>query len=262
MAQSNSKPESLNIVDSFQPTNKLVEQVLAYFNKYQQPLPIAWGRYFTTNYPAEYAHKHENNALHHNNIKLLPIARHTNHVGGSHSSGVHDAREGVNDLFSTFTIDYWKSQGSEFLFFLDVEGNHRGPSGSISEEYYKGWSETLISYSREKSKNAVTIRPCVYANYHDNKTFRILKEEKITCDGLWIARYHKSPEKFPSWNEDFAVPKEIQESSIPVFLRQYAGGGQMHLNFDLDQTNPNISDLYTDFLDKLILPPVWNKDGV
>lgn len=251
MTQSTSNHGLFRVIDSSQPVSELIDEVYSYFNQ----MPIAWGRYFTTEYPIEYSHTLENNSLHDNNIKLLPIARHTNHVGGSYSQGVTDAKQGVNDLFSTFKIDYWKSQGSEFLFFLDVEGNSSGPNGSISEEYYKGWSETLKSYSQEKSANSVTILPCVYANYHDTTTFSILKKQEISCYGLWIARYHDSPQKWPPWNENFAVPEAIQESSIPVFLRQYASGKQVEQNFDLDQTNPNIMDLKESFLDKLILPP-------
>lgn len=254
MIKSNSNKEPFKIVDSSQPANDLIDKVYSYYNE----MPIAWGRYFTTGYPVEYSHNLENNTLHENNIKLLPIARHTNHVGGSYSQGVTDAKQGVNDLFSTFTVNYWKSQGSEFFFFLDVEGNVSGSNGSISEEYYRGWSETLISYSKEKSENSVNILPCVYANYHDNTTFSILIKGEITCYGLWIARYHSSPEKWPSWNENFAVPKLIQNSSIPVFLRQYASGEQVNEEFDLDQTNPNIIGFKERFLNKLILPPSSN----
>lgn len=252
MTPSTSNQGPFRIIDSSQPVSQLIDKVQAHFNE----LPIAWGRYFTTEYPYEYSHKLENNPLHNNNIKLLPIARHTNHVGGSFAQGVTDAKSGVNDLFSTFEINYWKSQGSEFLFFLDVEGNSNGPSGSISEEYYKGWSATLLSYSQEKSGNAVTILPGVYANYHDDTTFSILTKKEIACYGLWIARYHDSPQEWPAWDENFAIPELIQMSSIPVLLRQYASGKQLHLKFDLDQTNPNIADLNKSFLDKLILPPL------
>lgn len=253
MTSSGTENESLIIVDSIDPVNTIIESVQHFLGQN----PVAWGRYFTTTYPAEYSHELENNPLHNNNIKLLPIARHTNHVGGSHALGEADAKQGVEDLFSTFSIDYWKSQGSEFFFFLDVEGNPTGPNGSISKEYYTGWSETLISYSRECSENEVTILPCVYANFSDNVTFSILKELGTNlCRGLWIARYYSPPQIRPLWDEDFAVPPIVQKSQIPVFLRQYAGGGQIDEQFDLDQTNPNIKDISTEFLDKLILPPI------
>lgn len=251
MTQNSSNNGLFRIVDCAQPVNNIIDQAKVFSNE----MPIAIGRYFTTEYPVEYSHKLENNVFHKNNIKLLPIARHTNHVGGSRELGITDAQAGVEDLFSTFDIEYWHSQGNEFLFFLDVEGNSTGPNGPISEEYYKGWSETLVSYSKEKSNDAVTILPCVYANYHDNTTFSILVKNYISCHGLWIARYHNTPQKWPSWDENFAVPQIIQDSSLPVFLRQYASGEQVNQAFDLDQTNPNILDLNTSFVDKLILPP-------
>jgi len=251
MTQPTSNHGLFRIIDSSQPVNELIANV-----KYQLgQMPVAWGRYFTTTSPVEYSHDLENTFLHDYNIKLLPIARHTNHVGGSYELGVADAKAGVEDLFSTIDIDYWKSQGSEFLFFLDVEGNTYGPNGPISVYYYKGWSETLVSYSKELSGNAVTLLPCVYANYHDDTTLSLLVDDRLACYGLWIARYHNTPQNWPSWDENFAVPEIIQQSSIPVFLRQYASGDQMNLPYDLDQTNPNVMDLKESFLDKLILPP-------
>ncbi|MFK8006911.1 MAG: hypothetical protein AB8H03_11090 [Saprospiraceae bacterium] len=248
----NSNQDNLRIVDSSTPVSqKLISDAQGYLNQ----KPVAWGRYFTTNPSVEYSHSSENNFLNEHNIKLLPIARHTNHVGGSYAQGQKDAIDGVNDLFATFSIDYWKSQGSEFLYFLDVEGNSTGPNGSISEDYYNAWSETLISHSKERSGNSVTILPCVYANYHDETTFSILKQEGIRCEGLWMARYHSQPEKMTPWEENFAVPEAIQNSNLPVFLWQYAGGNQINQDFDLDLINPNINDIQSTFLDKLILPP-------
>jgi hypothetical protein len=252
MPQSNTQNQPLIIVDSPRPVSEDIKEVISYFGK----TPVAWGRYFTTSYPVEYSHVLENDTLHKNNIKLLPIARHTNHVGGSRAQGIADAKQGVNDLFSTFSVDQWKSQGNEFLYFLDVEGNPTGVNGSISKEYYQGWSETLLVYSKERSENTVTILPCVYINYHDETTISILKESDVACYGLWIARYHFTPQKLPAWDETFAVPKSVQESSIPVFLRQYASGSQMKVPFDLDQTNPNREDIQKNFLDKLLLPPL------
>ncbi len=244
---SNNKP--LTIVDSLTPSNELINQAKAYFGH----TPVAWGRYFTTHGSAEYSHARENNSLHQNNIKLLPIARHTPHVGGSKHQGRLDAIQGVKDLFLTFPIEYWKSQGSKFFFFLDVE-----KTNPLSKEYYEGWSETLVSESQKQSDNSVTILPCVYANYHDNTTLSLLAREKMPCYGLWIARYYSNPKKNRSWDEHFAVPEVIQNSSIPVFLRQYESYKQIHENFDLNQTNPNIENLQEKFLDKLILPPFSN----
>lgn len=135
-------------------------------------------------------------------------------------------------------------------------------NGSLSQEYYEGWSKTLVSESQKRSQDSVTILPCVYVNYHDNYTLKVLIKEDVSCHGLWIARYHDTPHKNPSWNtpkeKRFAVPKIIRDSSIPVFLRQYARDAQIKKKFDLDQTNPNIADIQGEFLDKLILPPAGN----
>jgi len=251
---SNNKP--LIVVDSLQPVTGLIDKVHAYFGH----MPTVWARYFTTTPPGEYAHKSENNPLYNNNIKLLPIARHTNHVGEISSKlGATDAKQGVNDLFETFGKEYLKSQGGEFLFFLDVE-----KSTPLSQEYYEGWSKTLVSYSQEQSGGSVTILPCVYLNYHDDITIGVLTQEGISCHGLWIARYYITfPGKTPDWSEHFAVPKAIQQHpSIPVFLRQFGDGGQASIKqgFDLDQTNPFIPNIQEDFLDKLISPPYYSED--
>ncbi len=254
MTAANSNSALLTLVDSIDPVNAIISDVLQYLGQ----APTAWGRYFTTTGSAEFRHRTEGPILHQHNIKLLPIARHTNHVGGSKALGIQDAQQGVGDLLATYHPDEWTAQGNEFLFFLDVEGNNSGPNGSISQEYYEGWSETLVSESRARTNGALTFLPAVYANHHDQTTFSILINSGLACHALWIARYHGQPEKFPAWDEAFAVPTEVQNSPLNniVYLRQYAGGYQIGQQVDLDQTNPNIEDLQEKFLDRLILPPV------
>src|SRR5215213_7526985 len=112
--------------------------------------PQFWGRYFTsptTGGEVEYRHGSESPVLAQHNIRLLPVARQTTHVGGSQQQGVSDAQLNV--------------QGVQFLLFLDVEGSPSTGSPSLSLDYYLGWAQTLVSYSQSQTNNTVTVLPCV-----------------------------------------------------------------------------------------------------
>src|ERR1700733_3285321 len=86
--------------------------------------PVFWGRYFTSasaDGPAEYRHLKENQPLHDKNIRLLPIAQQTKHVGGTQAAGSADAQGNADDVIATFGADYLAGIGAEFYMFLDVE---------------------------------------------------------------------------------------------------------------------------------------------
>ena len=100
--------------------------------------PVLWGRYFTsasTPGNTEYRHLKENQILRDSNIRVLPIARQTLHVGGNQAQGSADATKNVEDVILTFGAKYLASHGGKFFLVLDVE-----PNPSLSVSYYTGWS--------------------------------------------------------------------------------------------------------------------------
>jgi len=240
--------------DSSSPvTDSLVNTATQQFGQ----APAFWGRYFTsptTSGEVEYRHGSESPVLASHNIRLLPVARQTTNVAGSQTQGVSDAEANVSDFLDTFGQEYLAAQGGQFLLFLDVEGNPSAGSPSLSLDYYLGWAQTLVSYSRSQTNNAVTILPAVYARQGDNQTWDVLvsaSAEGATCNGAWVARYYYSGCEQPDWDDSIALPSV--KLPCEVLLWQYAENccdGAI----DCNQTNPNV-DAQTLLLDKLLLPP-------
>jgi hypothetical protein len=226
--------------------------------------PAFWGRYFTsptTTGTVEYHHAEENAVLANAGILLLPIARQTMNVAGSAQQGASDAQENVDDLFDTFGTQDLAAQGGEFLLFLDVEGDPSAGSPSLSQSYYSGWAQTLMSYSRSSSNNTVTILPCLYARQDDDETWNALvlacaqtaggAGEVVTCNGVWVARYYYNSCEMTDWDDSIVMP--TVQLPCDVLLWQYAEnccGGAI----DCNQTNPGL-DIQTVLLNRLILCP-------
>jgi hypothetical protein len=211
--------------------------------------PVLWGRYFTsptTGGTTEYRHAEENPVLAQAGIRLLPIARQTTHVAGSAQQGTSDAQENVDDILDTFGTDYLAAQGGEIFLFLDVEGNP-----SLSQSYYTGWAQTLVSYSRSSSNDAVTILPCVYAPHGDDQTWNVLTAAAsagVLCSGVWVARYFYNSCEMTDWDDSIVMP--AAQLPCDVLLWQYAEnccGGTI----DCSQTNPGL-DIETALLHRLI----------
>ncbi len=219
--------------------------------------PTFWGRYFTgpsTGGSVEYHHSSENPVLAAANIRLLPVARQTSHVAGTEAQGTADAQANVSDILATFPQAYLASQGGQFLIFLDVEGLPQSGSPSLSIEYYTGWAQTLTSYSRSQTDNAVTILPCVYARQGDNQTWNVLVTANgngIPCSGAWVARYFNPSCDMNDWNSSVAMPSV--KLPCDVLIWQYAENC-CNGAIDCNQTNPNVN-IQTELLSKLILPP-------
>lgn len=216
--------------------------------------PVLWGRYFKrfgdTN-PVQYQHDKEGDILRTKNIRVLPIARQTTRVDGSNSDGVSDAQGNVEAVIRTFGKDYLKSQGGEFLLFLDVEG----PPHSLSRRYWRGWAQTVISHSNELTNGDVTLMPCVYAPQGDDTTWQAIADEADTgvpCGGAWIARWRKRGcADVLEWDDGIVSPRIALP--CPILLWQYADECHGGDGIDCNETNPAISD--TNFIDKLVLPP-------
>lgn len=243
--------------DSSSPvTTSLVQSAVALFGR----TPALWGRYFscpTTPGTVEYRHAEENPVLSQYQIRLLPVARQTTHVGGGQQQGVSDAEGNVADFLATFEQSYLVSQGGQFLMFLDVEGNPSAGSPSLSQDYYTGWAQTLISYSRSSSNNAVTILPCVYARQGDDDTWHVLAEvdkQGAQCYGVWVARYYYSGCAMTEWDDALVSPGVTLP--FDTLLWQYQENC-CDGTIDCNQTNPNV-DIQDLLLNRLVLPPGTN----
>lgn len=219
--------------------------------------PAFWGRYFkstTAKSPPEFSHAAENNVLAQANIRILPVAQQTANVAGNQAQGAADAQLNATDFLATFPQGNLIAQGGQFLMFLDVEGvSAQAPS--LSLDYYTGWAQTLVNFSQSQTNSGVTILPCVYGRQLDNVTWNTLNTANangIPCHGVWAARYPGGCNAI-DYNPAFAIPKV--QLPCDVLIWQYAencANGKI----DLNQTNPNVADIQSSFVDKLVLPTV------
>jgi hypothetical protein len=216
--------------------------------------PIFWGRYFSgTSFrgDGEYFRKLENNPLHLEGVRILPIARDTERVMLGQVEGKIDGTNQAQDVILSFDEDYLSSQGGEYYLFLDVELS-QGRDTSLSSEYFLGWSNAVLSFSSK-----VKFLPCVYLSAKDSKTSRALNlaiRNGAECHGLWIAnygnRFRKPSSPQLAFDPDDASPA-TNVPNVPVLLWQYAG--EIAGDFDLNVSNPLIKD--NDLINNLILPP-------
>lgn len=218
--------------------------------------PLFWGRYFKNPQELsayEYTSRIESPILAARNIRVLPIAQQTPFVGGTSERGSQDAKGNIGDLIASFDADNLVRQGDEFLMFLDVE-----PSHPLSQSYYIGWAQTLISESITRSSNRFKVLPAVYLNRNDAQTWRALmtavNDSGVACGGVWVANYGSRPgcTALIDWQDDEVHPGNIAPP-FKVLIWQYAEECHGGSGFDCNETNPNI-DLFGDLLNKLILP--------
>lgn len=234
-------------------TESLIQQATQLFGE----KPVLWGRYFTgptTTGSVEYRHAEESPVLAAAGIRLLPVARQTTHVAGSAQEGTADAEGNVDDLFDTFGAEYLAAQGGQVLLFLDVEGNPSAGSPSLSQDYYTGWAQAVVSYSRSSSNNTVSVLPCVYARQGDDETWNVLVAAVaagVQCAGAWVARYYSGSCEMSDWDDAVVLPSV--KLPFDVLLWQYAEnccGGAI----DCSQTNPGL-DIQSALLGRLITCP-------
>jgi hypothetical protein len=217
-------------------------------------VPVFWGRYFTsvtTTGDAEYRHAVENLPLNQAGIRLLPIARQTNHVNRGTQQGIDDGMANAEDFISTFGAGLLAAQGGVFCMFLDVES-----TPSLSLEYYTGWAQGLALESQALTTGTVQVLPCVYGTQSDAATWGAVQAAMaagIPCQGAWIARYYTGSCALTDWDDAVVTPVVPSPFPCPILAWQYAGdclGGLI----DCSQTNPEI-DLEAQLLNYLVLPP-------
>jgi hypothetical protein len=220
--------------------------------------PAFWGRYFyapgqmnsggkkDSHYSAS-----ENAFLRSNNIRLLPVARQTGNVSRDAATAVRDAKRNVDALFETIPAAYLAGADPTALVFLDVE-----PGNSLASAYYVAWAQTISDHSMAKSSDQVHLRPGIYANPTDAKTWKALRtalSQGSACYGVWMARYYYGSPVPPDWNDKLVTPSG--GLAPPILAWQYwasADNAKPEFNFDTSSTNPAHFDA---LLDGLIMPP-------
>ncbi|PWU08420.1 MAG: hypothetical protein C5B47_04725 [Verrucomicrobia bacterium] len=219
-------------------------------------VPRFWGRYFKTPEQAggtQYNPKTEHLAFASAGVRVVPLARQTGRIHGSQDDGASDAKGNALAILGAFGIDYLAEQGGEVYVYLDDEGS---PNPTLSTEYWIGWSDTLVSYSKQLSSDSVTLRPGLYCNF-DKASWQALETavaQGAECYSAWIARWKSSGQvcmPLPPWNTGHVTPDPAPP--CPIHIWQYAAECHGGDGFDMDEANPEIS--LNDFLTRLILPP-------
>jgi hypothetical protein len=209
--------------------------------------PSFWGRYFTsaqTSGTVEYRHALENPILAARNIRVLPIARQTNHVGGTRATGYADGVANAADLVATFGADKL-AQMPGVCIFLDVEGS--GLS-RLSADYYTGWVDGLGS-----APEGITILPCVYGIPGDVVSWTALAKaiaHGVDCHGLWMAHPLLTTKEPVAWDDALVTPKPDPGARVLLWQYMFPRDGLM---VDRDQVNPSL-DANADLLQFLVLP--------
>ncbi len=231
-------------VDSLSP---VTADVIADATRALGTCPRFWGRYFTNAASigtGEYQRFSENEVLRKSDIRVLPVARQTDRVGGNRSDGQKDGTANARDLVTNFGEDYLISQGGIFRLFLDVEGS--GLS-HLSKDYYQGWVEGLAQGARD-----VTVMPCVSGIPGDAQTWDALYRavsEGTECDGLWLSYPYSNHVEPVQWNPRL-LAEFVGLAGAKVLLWQYFFGAK----FDRNMMNPAVVDTRS-FLQTLVLPP-------
>lgn len=218
--------------------------------------PRFWGRYFKTPEQqggTQYNPKSEHAALAAAGIRVVPIARQTARIHGTSAEGIADAKGNVLAILAAFGIDYLEKQGGEFYVYLDDEGS---PNPTLSVDYWAGWSDTLVTYSKQTSTGKVTLLPGLYCNF-DHSSWVALAEavnQGARCDSAWVARWKSDGQicmPLQHWNQAHVTPDPAPP--CPIHMWQYAAECHGGDGFDMDEVNPSIQ--LDKFLAKLVLPP-------
>jgi hypothetical protein len=209
-----------------------------------------WGRYFKdagNESPEQYQPEQEAALLNHENIRVLPVARQTNRVGGSKAHGQDDGETNASAIVAGFGAATLAAMPSGLLVFLDVEGP---PHPSLSAGYYTGWSTGLVNKARAAG---VTLIPGVYGAQGDDHTWAQLVSAingGAQCAGIWSARPQTMGcHALRPYDEHITRPRHLP-GTVKILIWQCV---QECHNLDFNMLNPSFED---DTLAKLVLPAV------
>jgi hypothetical protein len=207
-----------------------------------------WGRYFKNagnKSPEQYQPAKEASLLHDKNIRVLPIGRQTEHVGGSKAQGQDDGETNASAIVAGFGATTLAAMPHGLLVFLDVEGP---PHASLSAGYYTGWSSGLVQKAHAAG---VTLVPGVYGAQGDDKTWAQLVSAiggGAQCAGIWSARpITLGCHPLKPFDEHVVRPKHLP-TSVKILIWQCV---QECHNLDFNMLNPAFE---ADTLAKLVLP--------
>ena len=226
--------------------------------EYLKQQPAFWGRYFNGYHTADAEYQQEEAELFANmQMRLLPIAQQTPRVAGTRDEGAAHATMNVEKFIDRVGLEWLASAGSEYVMFLDVEGERVGGNPSLSSEYYVGWSTSLVETSRTRSDGRFVILPAVYGRAKDDATWNALVDGEnagaTPCVGIWITRQRKNAcnRPIPDWDEPFITP--AIQLRCPVVCWQFAIDCPNADGVDLNALTPDY-DARAVILDRLIIP--------
>ena len=140
-------------------------------------------------------------------IRLLPVARQTNHLDDLTAAAQIQAGRNVDEYLDTLHLarpkllpfigaSQQKGDLQPIRFYLDAEAHH------FTIDYYMAWAtEILNAHNRPKNVNRVRFSSAIYMNVRDaipnnqrpTEYGTILSQIKVyhpeLCDGIWWARY-------------------------------------------------------------------------
>lgn len=212
--------------------------------------PVFWGRYFKgpgDTDPAQYQAGQESSFLNSHNIKVLPVARQTNHVNSTDSNlGKTDGEQNAQALIASFGADVLEAL-PEVAVFLDAEiGN------PLNHNYYLGWSAGLIQGGAPNIKFV----PCLYAHHNDQQTWSEVgnaMNQGATCGAAWIVYMDSGTFPIGPWGARFT--SATMPSGLPVVMVQrildFRDSASPPNTYDFDLVNPAYQDW---LLQRLVLP--------
>jgi hypothetical protein len=249
-------------------TQPIIDSVKAQYGA----LPAFWGRYFKgPGNPSDeqYKFKKENIILASNGIKLLPIARQTNNVGGDGKAGAIDGKNNAGAVVEALGADYLIQSDIEPLVFLDTEPEGTGPA--LSYDYYIGWASGLLAEGQRLTGNKVRFRPGLYFNSSGRdgngpKAARVLAkvaeqagnhsiDDRLVCRAVWAANYGtRTPlSRPPAWSDQETRLPNLPASCLVVAWQWAAHNHEIPLlPIDPSIVNPSCDK---DLLDRLLVPP-------
>lgn len=199
------------------------------------------GRYFAKGGATyQYQPSKENAAIIASGAPVLMIAENTRDVAGS--LGSEEGAGVAQNIFDCFGVDAMAAKGSEYVCFLDCEGDP-----DLSVAYWTAWSHALISTSASLSGGRVKLLPSIYASKGDNGTWVALKKAVIAgapLSAIWVAAYeftnaNNIPLPAPAWDTREAQT-EGASFTAPVVAWQYAGvtGPKAYMALDGNMVAP------------------------